>query len=85
VAFNPWNEGKKKVNLRPSPKKKQWLGQRFKYYIEMWKMGTPQDDMIATEFHTANLKHVIQLILKTNHSILFLKRSHDGHVIWDKR
>ena len=85
MAFNPWNEHLKKVTLKQPPKKTKWLGQKVKYYIEMWKIGTPEDDKIVTEFHTANLKNVIRLILNAHHCILFLRRSHDGHVIWDKR
>jgi hypothetical protein len=43
------------------------------------------NDIIATQFTTANLKHVLRLILKAGCSILYLRRLYDNHVIWDKR
>jgi hypothetical protein len=75
-------EGKK---LKPLPLPMKSLGKKLEYYIEMWKVGKPTDDIIATIFSTANITHVMKLIYRANHTVLFLQRSHDAKVIWNQR
>jgi hypothetical protein len=75
-------EGKK---LKPLPLPMKSLGPKIDYYIEMWKMGTAVDKVIATIFSTANIKHAVKLIYRANHTVLFLQRSHDAKVLWNQR
>lgn len=74
------------IHLRPHPLPNKPLGKKLEYYIEVWKIGTDASKIFASMFNTANLKHVLKLILRTNnYAVVYLRRSHDQKIIWDKR
>lgn len=71
--------------LKPIPHNIRKPGKKLEYYIELWKLGNATNDKHATMFKTANIKHVLSLILKAGHTIVYLMRVKDKKVIWDKR
>lgn len=73
------------IKLKPIPSDIKPLTSKVQYSIIMRKFGSKSDEILQSVFKTANLKNIIRLILKADHSILFLERSHDGKVIWDKQ
>lgn len=76
---------KEQVKLKPIHLPSAPMSNKLEYYIELWKMGTPSDKIISSMLNTANLKHIIGLVLKANYSILYIRRTHDSKVIWDQR
>lgn len=72
--------------LKPLPSSLKPIGKKVEYYIELWKVGCQAGDKIASQFKSANVKHVLTLILATKqYTITYLERMSDGYVIWDKR
>ena len=74
---------KDKHPLKPIPHNIKKPGKKLKYYIEIWKLG--ETNKVSTVFKTANLKHIISLIVNAGHHIVYLMRMKDKKVIWNKR
>jgi len=71
------------IKLKAIPKILKPLDKVSKYYMELIKLGTK--GIVSKTFHTANLKHVLRIIVHYNHDIIFLKEASTEKVIWDKR
>jgi len=79
------SEAKKMKPLKPLPAIIKPLKKKIDYYIELWKLGDEEEDVIAKTFSTSNIKHVLSLIVKSHYSVLYLRRMCDSRVILNKR
>jgi hypothetical protein len=56
------------------------------WYIEWWKLGTPEKDINCATFSTINIKHFYKTFSKHKHlSMVFLRRECDHKVMYDRR
>jgi len=75
-----------KPTLKTPPPITKPLGERRKYYIEWWKIGTDNALIESGEFHTANIKNFARKFLATGkYTLVYLRREVDGKVLQDRR
>lgn len=73
------------IPLKSLPAFTKEVTEKIGYYIEIWKLGCKESDVIADVFNTNNIKHVLSLIVNAGHSVVYLQRLTDNKVIWNKR
>jgi hypothetical protein len=79
------------TKLMPAPPTHKDTVRRLKtgpmeLYIEWWKLGTPEADIISATFSTISVKHFCKTFGKHKHlSMIFLRRECDQKVLYDRR